>query len=248
MKTIILAAGYATRLYPLTKNTPKPLLPVAGKPILEHILMRTKELATDDVFIVTNAKFYQVFIAWRNQYTSSQKKHIHIVNDGTTSNEDRLGAIGDIHFVVQNKKIDDDLLVIAGDNLFEFSLLNLYHFFKQKKSSVVALYDVRQKEKASKKFGVVALDAHKKIIGFEEKPAHPKTSLVSTACYIFKRNDVAFLEQCITEHNQPDNLGEFIQWLSKKTAVYGYIFSEQWFDIGHPDEYARVNTLFSASL
>lgn len=245
MDIIILAAGYATRLYPLTENTPKPLLPVGGKPIIEHILAKLEKLKLHRIFIVTNAKFYTLFLAWKASCVFPLASKLVMVNDGTQSNEDRLGAIGDIHFVIQQHQLKNDILVIGGDNLFEFSLLAFYQFFKKKKASVVALYDIHDAIKAAKKFGVVELDTSQKIIGFEEKPEHPKTSLVSTACYLFTHKDVCLLEQCIRENKKPDNPGEFIKWLSHKTAMYGYVFSEQWFDIGHPHEYASVNKLFS---
>ena len=133
MKAIILAAGYATRLYPLTLNKPKPLLEVAAKPIIEHILFKIEKIKEiNNIFIVTNNKFYAKFASWLAVYES--KKKIKIINDKTSSNEDRLGAVGDIKFVLEQEKLNDDVMIIAGDNLFEFSLSGPVKIFKEKKN------------------------------------------------------------------------------------------------------------------
>ena len=172
MQALILAAGYATRLYPLTEHQPKPLLKVGNKLIIEHILSKIEEIKNiKEVYIVTNDKFYPSFIAAEKNIKTPLR--IEMINDGTKSNEDRLGAIGDIHFVIKHKRIKDDLLVIAGDNLFGFPLPELVHFFRQKNSSVVAFHDLKNPEKVKGKYGVGILDGSR-IIDFEEKPAKPK--------------------------------------------------------------------------
>ena len=179
MKTLILCAGYATRLYPLTKDTPKPLLDIAGKPLLEHILLKVEQInQVDEIYVVTNDKFFQHFQEWNNNFKSN--KMIKIINDNTKSNDDRLGAIGDINFTIKNENINDDLLIIAGDNLFEFNLSSLNEFFISKNSTVVALYDIINKDIAANKLGVVSLDHNNAITELEEKPAQPKTSIIST--------------------------------------------------------------------
>jgi len=243
MKAIILAAGYATRLYPITLDIPKPLIMVGEKLMVEHILSKIEEVdEVSDVFIITNDKFYQKFVEWSKDFKYS--KPLKILNDGTKSNEDRLGAIGDIHFVVEKEKINDDLMVIAGDNLFEFSLADLTEFFKNKNASVVAVYDLVEKEKLAKKFGVVELDENSRVIGFEEKPEHPKTSLTSTACYIFTKKGLGLLERCIRENKKPDNLGDFIKWLSEREHMYGFVFKERWFDIGGHEQLEEVRKIY----
>ena len=235
IKAIILAAGYATRLYPLTLNQPKPLLPIAGKPLIEHILFRVFEVEhIDQVYIVTNAKYNPHFTNWLKNYKSTVP--ITVINDKTTSNEDRLGAIGDIDFTIKQQNISDDVLVIAGDNLFEFSLRNLVSFFEKKQGSVVALFDFEDTSKVAGKYGVVRLGQNHKIIDFQEKPAAPTSSLASTACYIFSKTDIEDLERCIAENRKPDNSGDFIKYLSSKKDVYGFVFTETWFDIGSHDQ------------
>lgn len=243
MKALILAAGYATRLYPLTLNTPKPLIEIGGKPMIEHILLRVNEVEeVDEVIIITNDKFYTKFVDWSKKYKS--KKKLKILNDKTKAEEERLGAIGDIDFAVKAEKINDDLIVIGGDNIFEFSLKDLVEFFDEKKASVVALRDLKQKEKIAGKFGVVETDVYDKIVGFEEKPAEPKTTLASTACYVFTKKDIQLLEKCMAEQKKPDNLGDFVKWLSKKSHVYGFVFEEMWFDIGSHEQLKEVDELF----
>lgn len=206
-------------------------------------MLRIEEVEdVDEVYVVTNDKFYPHFKEWADKYSSN--KDIIIVNDGTKTNEDRLGAVGDIHYVIHNKEVDDDVLVIAGDNLFEFSLHHLAEFFKRKGSSVFAVHDLRDPEKLAGRFGVVETDEEAKIVGFEEKPERPRTSLASTGCYIFSKDDVEEFERCIHENNKPDNIGDFVRFLSEKKHVYGYVFEENWFDIGSHEQLSEVRDLY----
>jgi len=243
MKAIVLAAGYATRLYPLTKDTPKPLLKVAKRPILEHILLKLDKVdAVDEVFIVTNDRFYKNFLEWKKNYNPNKK--IEILNDGTKSNKDRLGAIGDIDFAIKKKNIDDNAMVIGGDNLFEFSLVQLAKFFREKEKSVIALVDVKDMELA-KKYGIAGIDAKQRIVAFWEKPEKPESTLASTACYIFSKEDIEELEKCIKSNKQPDNLGDFIKYLSERRHVYGMVFTERWFDIGDHQQLKEADVAWS---
>ena len=167
MHAIILAAGYATRLYPLTKDTPKPLLKVADRAIIEHIIRKVEEInGIDGIYIVTNGKFAAHFSEWLENFDA--KIPVGIINDGTGSNDDRLGALGDVHFAITNKNIDDDVIVIAGDNLFELSLIDVSNFFRKRKSNVIVLHDVKDIELA-KHYGIVEINHNNLFVNFFDK-------------------------------------------------------------------------------
>jgi glucose-1-phosphate thymidylyltransferase len=226
MKALILAAGYATRLRPLTDSIPKQLLPVGGRPMVDWILDRIAETSADEVHLVTNARFAADFEGW------SVNKDVHIHNDGTTSNEDRLGAIGDVQFV----GLDDDLLVIAGDNLFDYSLADYEAYWRQHTgASCVAVLDVGDPELA-KKYGIVDVDEHDRVIGFVEKPENPPTTLCATATYFYDREHVRLVSTYLAEGNPPDQPGNLIAWLHTRAPVYAYRFSGEWYDIGDRDQ------------
>jgi len=241
MKAIILAAGYATRLYPLTLNQPKPLLPIAGKPMIEYILTKIEDLSEiEEIFIVTNDKFYLNFVDWLDTFNTNKK--IKIINDKTTSNEDRLGAVGDIHFVIKEENIDDDLLIIAGDNLFGFPLGNFVKFFNEKDKSGVALFDIKDKDKIRNRFGVGVLEGTK-IIEFQEKPQEPKSTFAATACYYFTKSDLQHIESLI-EQGKGDAPGDMIKWLVQKSEAHGYVFDEHWFDVGSFDSLKEAEEVY----
>jgi glucose-1-phosphate thymidylyltransferase len=221
MKALILAAGYATRLRPLTDSTPKQLLPVGGRPMVDWILDRVVETSADEVHLVTNARFAVDFERW------AKGKDVLVHNDRTTSNEDRLGAIGDIRFV----GLDDDLLVVAGDNLFDYSLAEYEAYWRAREGSCVAVLDVGDRELA-KKYGVVDVDENDRVIGFVEKPEVPPTTLCATATYLYEREHVRLVEQYLEEGNPPDQPGNYVAWLYKREPVYAYRFEGRWYDIG----------------
>jgi glucose-1-phosphate thymidylyltransferase len=221
MKALILAAGYATRLRPLTDSIAKPLLPVAGRPMVDWILDRIAETSADEIHLVTNARFAGDFERW------AQDKNVHVHNDGTTSNDDRLGAIGDIEFV----GLDDDLLVIASDNLFDYSLADYESYWRPKSGSCIAVYDVGDRELA-KKYGIVDVDEHDRVTNFVEKPADPPTTLCATATYLYRRDHAALVSTYLAEGNPPDQPGNFVAWLHKRVPVYAYRFPGEWYDIG----------------
>jgi len=232
MKCIILAAGYATRLFPLTLNTPKPLVDVGGKPMIEHILEKVAALDNvEEVFVVTNEIFYPSFYEWSLNFQENYPIKLKVINDGTTSNENRLGAIGDILFVLEAAQFEDDLLVIAGDNLFEFSLVDFMAVHEKTKAPVLAVYDIADPE-AAKKFGVVALDQDNRLIDFVEKPKEPKSTLIATACYFFPESAVPLIYDYLDADNPPDRPGDFVAWLYKKEPVYCFVATDSWFDIG----------------
>ncbi|HET8529105.1 MAG TPA: nucleotidyltransferase family protein [Gaiellaceae bacterium] len=222
MKALILAAGYATRLKPLTDDRPKQLLPVGGRPIVDWILEKIREAGVDDVHLVTNARFAPMFADW------SAQTGVEIHDDGTTTNETRLGAIGDMQFV----DLDDDLLVIAGDNLFDFSLADFVAYWRDRQpASAVAVYDVGAKELA-RLYGVVAVDGDDRIVDFVEKPADPPSTLAATATYLYPRAHARLVDTYLAEGNAPDQPGNFVAWLQRREPVYAYRFAGGWYDIG----------------
>jgi glucose-1-phosphate thymidylyltransferase len=238
---ILLAAGYATRLYPLTENTPKPLLEITGKPIVEHILFKLNKIeALEKIYIVTNDKFYSHFNEWLSNY--EVEKPIEIINDMTRSNEDRLGAIGDINFVHKKKDLHQDVMVIAGDNLFEMSLVDCYNFFKKKQKNVIVLYDVGDIELA-KHYGVVEV-IDSKVAHFAEKPKVPKSTLASTGIYIFTKRTLNLIEKYISQGLSTDKSGEFVEWLHKREDIFAYVTEKKWYDIGSMDQLQKANKYY----
>ncbi len=245
MKSLILAAGYGTRLYPLTLDKAKPLLPVAGRPAVEHIIDRIDEVEEiDGILVITNEKFYKRFQAWQNKFSS--KKPIKILNDRTRIEKDRLGAIGDIDFVIKEQKLDDDLLVIAGDNLFELGLREFIDFAKLKTpASSIGLYNLKDKE-AVKRYSQVRLDAFDRIIEFEEKPKHPTTTLVAKCVYFFPRSKLNLISEYIKSGGEIDAPGHYIGWLCQKDEVYGFTFRGRWYDIGNYEIYKKADKNFAS--
>jgi glucose-1-phosphate thymidylyltransferase len=225
MKALILAAGYATRLRPLTDSIAKPLLPVGGRPMVDWILDRIADTSADEIHLVTNARFAADFERW------AEGKGVHVHNDGTSSNDDRLGAIGDIQFV----GLDDDLLAIASDNLFDYSLAEYEAFWRSKDGSCVAVHDVGDPELA-KKYGIVDVDANDRVTNFVEKPENPPTTLCATATYLYDREHVRLIATYLAEGNPPDQPGNFIAWLHRHAPVYAYRFPGEWYDIGDREQ------------
>jgi glucose-1-phosphate thymidylyltransferase len=242
MKCLLLGAGYATRLYPLTKDRPKPLLPVAGIPILQRIceqVFKVKSLET--LYIVTNHRFAAHYYNWLRDYQNHRALPvpIEIYDDLTTSPDDRLGAIGDIQFVIQNAKIDDDLLVIAGDNLIEFSLQDFVEVAKPKGAGV-CLKDLKSKKQVSL-YGAVEINKAGKVVDFEEKPPRPRTTLISIGVYFFGKGQLPLFRQYLEEGHSKDAPGSYLQWLHKQIDVHGHVVDGEWFDIGDIDSYNLAN-------
>lgn len=236
MKAIILGAGYATRLRPLTENRAKPLLPVGGRPMLDYIYDKIVEVAeVDAIHVVTNHKFADGFRQWAETHRDGPPLQVH--DDGTLSNEDRLGAIGDIRFTVEQGGLQgDDLLIIAGDNLFDFSLNEYVAFWRGKgDGSCIALYECPDMELV-KQYSIVELGPNDRVLSFVEKPEHPTTNTVGIATYIYHREHVPLIEQYLAEGNSPDQPGKYIAWLHQRVPVYGYRFAGEWLDIGNREQ------------
>jgi len=246
MKCLILAAGYATRLYPLSLDTPKPLLEVAGKTILEHLLDKVSVIdEIDHVYIVTNSRFAQAFQERLAGYPYC--KPLTVIDDGTTSNENRLGAIGDIQFVINQAKIDDDLMILAGDNLFEFELSDFEQFFREKNADVITAYEVSDPA-TRKRVGIAELDSSGLVVSFEEKPQEPKSCWAVPALYIYKKDTLPLIRQYLEEGNNPDAPGHLIPWLIKRRPIYAFQFEGQWHDIGTLESFQRAQLAFTRSL
>lgn len=246
MKVIILAAGYATRLYPLTLTQPKPLLPVAGKPMVEYVLDNLAPISDiDRVYVVTNAKFADHFQKWSDNYRATKSKmNFTIVNDGSTDDSNKLGAIGDINYVITKEKVDDDIIIVAGDNLFSDKLGDFGKFIREKNAPVLAVYDVGNLEEI-KKYNSISIDAQGKITFFEEKPKEPKSTLTGIALYYYPRSTIAMIKQYIAEGNNPDQPGRFVQWLYTRTPVYTWRVPGLWYDIGSKETLEEANKIFA---
>jgi glucose-1-phosphate thymidylyltransferase len=218
VKALILAAGYATRLSPLTDDFPKALLPVGGRPMADWIVDNIRRAGIEDIRLVTNARFAPLFEEWSDGVT--------ILDDGTSTNETRLGAIGDIKFA----NLGEDALVVAGDNLFDDELADFVAFWREHGGSAVAVHDVRDLELA-KRYGVVDLEDGR-VVSFEEKPAEPKSTLVATATYLYGAADLSSVDEYLAEGNPPDQAGNYVAWLCRRTEVYAYGFTGDWYDVG----------------
>jgi glucose-1-phosphate thymidylyltransferase len=246
MKVIILAAGYATRLYPLTLTQPKPLLPVAGQPMVEYVLDNLAPIGgIDRIYVVTNNKFAGHFQKWSEQYRATKSKlNFTIVNDGSTDDTNKLGAIGDINYVLKTQNVDDDIMVVAGDNLFSKKLEGFGQFCREKNAPVLALYDVGNLQEI-KKYNSVTMDAAGKITFFEEKPKNPTSTLTGIALYYYPKSTLPLIHQYIAEGNNPDQPGRLIQWLYPRTPVYTWKVPGIWYDIGSKETLEEANRIFS---
>lgn len=247
MKALLLCAGYATRLHPLTQDIPKHLLEVGGKPILEHVIEKVEEIgAVDAIHIITNDKFFYSFLEWAKGYATKNPsaKKIAVINDNTDSNENRLGALGDIQFAIQKKHIKDDILLIAADNIFEFPLKDMHTTFEDNGKTTIALYDVKEKRLA-RQYGVVEVDGSNKLVHFVEKPKEPKSTLISTGIYMLPKKDIPLFRVYIAQGNSADKIGSFFEWLHTKEDVFCYTTEEPWYDIGTLDQLGEAREHFA---
>ena len=246
MNVLILAAGYATRLYPLTLTKAKPLLEVAGKPMLEWVIDNLAPVPDiDTIYIVTNNKFAKDFQSWADGYRErNPNRSFKIINDGSTDDSDKLGAIGDINFVLSRETAaaKDDLIVVAGDNLFSEPLTEFVAHARNSEATL-ATYDVGDLE-AIKKYSAITLNDEGVITSFEEKPQQPKSTLTGIALYYFSRATIPMFRTYIDEGNNPDQPGRFIQWLYTRKPVKTHQIQGTWFDIGSKETLAEANELF----
>ncbi|HIP57695.1 MAG TPA: NDP-sugar synthase [Archaeoglobus profundus] len=234
MKIVIMAGGYATRLWPITKTKAKPLLPIGKKKIIDMIYEKISRFNLP-IYVSTNKRFENDFRLW------AEGKKVELIVENTTREEEKLGAIRALAEV--SKILNDEMFVIAGDNIFSFDLKEILDYYRKKRSPVTALYDVGDYELA-KRYGVADLNGER-VIKFEEKPEKPKSTLVGIGIYIFPQDIVEMLQEYVIKNEHHDNLGDFLSWLCDRVDVYGYIFNNgTWYDVGNPDTYIEAFKLY----
>jgi len=250
MKALILAAGYATRLYPLTRNFPKPLLQVGDRTIIDFLLERLQgQGVIDRVFIVTNERYHPVFSRWAGRLGGEGRYRdfdLRIVNDGTRDNDTRLGAVADLELAIAEGSIDDDLLVAAGDNIFTFDFRELFDTFARRATDVVVVTRISEIERR-RRSGVVELDADGRVTGFEEKPHHPKSEYICPALYILRRGSLPLVSKYLAQGGQADAPGHFIAWLHRQVPVHAYVMRQSYYDIGTRESYEKVCATFAGA-
>ncbi len=241
MKAIILAAGYATRMYPLTKDRPKALLPIGKQAMLDYLM---EQIATIDeigeAYIVTNSRFYAQFVEWARQAAARYPRiRLDVLDDGTDSNENRLGAVGDMRFVIDRRQVDDDLLVAASDNFFTFPLTNMVDDFRARGRDTLLGKHLGWVEDL-KRFAVATLDEENRVVALVEKPKEPPTDVGIYALYLYRRDTVPLIRDYLDQGNPPDAPGHFPEWLYRRREVGVYLFDGECIDIGTPEAYREI--------
>lgn len=246
MKTLVLAAGYATRLYPLTENFPKPLLEVAGKSILNWLLEDIDSLPEiDEHIIISNHRYAEHFNAWVETCGCGLEKPVRVLDDGSTSNETRLGAVRDIQFAIEALDIDDDILVIAGDNMIDFSFRSFVDLFKEKNAAAV-MVNYEADLGTLQRCGVAQLDADLRVVSMEEKPQQPKSNWCVGPFYLYKKDELHLIRQGIEDGCGTDAPGSFVSYLCEKVPVYALDIKDgNRYDIGTLESYEEVKRIFS---
>jgi glucose-1-phosphate thymidylyltransferase len=242
VKALILAAGYATRLYPLTLDRPKALLHVGGKPMLDHLMEQLEQVeGLDEVYVVTNSKFAGAFREWA---AARSGLPLRIIDDGTVDDDSKLGAIGDLDLTIREADLDDDLIVLAGDNLFSESIAPFPVFALGKGGPALGVYDVGDLD-TIRRYSVIELDDDDRVTRLEEKPERPRSTLAGIALYFYPRPALRYVREYLEEGNNPDQPGRLVQWLYPRTAVYGWRVPGRWFDVGSKETLAEADRAFT---
>jgi len=230
MKALILAAGYGTRLATVIKDIPKPLIPVGNRPLIDYVVDKLQNIKSlTEIVVVSNNRFTPLFQKWA---ASRKGLAVKIVNDLTNTPEERLGSVGDIRFVWQNEGPLQDWLIIGGDNLFDADLVPFVDYAVSKSPAMtIGLYDIHDIQAATK-FGIVATDVNNKVIGFQEKPEKPASTLTAMCLYYFPGQTLLYMAEYLSGSKAVDAAGSYIKWLSENKNVYGFRFSGKWYDIG----------------
>ena len=245
MKNIVIAAGYATRLYPLTENFPKPLLKIGERSILDRILDDVDGIEDiDEHIIVTNHKFAEIFNNWVSERKQKPgTKPIRIIDDGTTDNENRLGAVKDLLLAIDEFDINDDIMVLAADNVLDFSFQGFVDFFKQKNTSVIMCHHEPELYKLQRT-GVIAVDDDMKVLEMQENPEHPVSNWAVPPFYIYKKNDLPLIRDCLNHGCGFDAPGSLAHYLVNATTIHAWIMPGSRYDIGSLDSYKEAQILF----
>lgn len=239
MKALIMAAGYGTRLYPITKDTPKPLLDVGGRPMIDHVVDKIEAVdEVNELLVVTNDKFYDRFLEWKNETTFPWP--VTVLNDGSTEDGEKRGAIGDIQYTIDQADPDDDLMVLAGDNLFDFSLTEMVDTFNRVEDNVIGVLRFDDESKLSK-YGIVETDDRDRVIQFREKPDDPPSNLVAMGMYLFPEEKLRMVQDYLDDGGNPDEPGWYVTWLVENDTVYAHSFDGNWFDIGDKDSLEKAD-------
>jgi len=241
MKAIILAAGFSTRLYPLTKTFPKALLKVRGRAILDQILKQLLKLPKiEEIWLVTNDVYFSHFSQYLEE--SDKQKRIQLVTNHSTTPENRLGAIGDLLLIMKKEKIDDDLLVVASDTLTSMKLAEFVSYFEEQDCSITALFDIADKERIREKLGCASVNQKNQITAFVEKPNEPASSLVAIPYYLFHRRDLPLIRAYPASHESMDSPGNLLGYLYQKTRLQALVLpkSGYYYDVGTKEAFAAV--------
>lgn len=242
MKVLILAAGYGTRLASVIKDTPKPLIPVNSRPLIDHIMLSLKGLSDlEEIVVVSNNKFYLQFQTWAALH---KEVSLRVLNDGTNCPEERLGSVGTINFAWGKENDLSDWLVIGGDNLFDQNVKDFMSFAASKSPAVtIGAYDIHDIEAATK-FGVISLNDKDRVISFEEKPQHPRSSMITMCLYYFPKSTLGYLKEYLAVSKALDAAGSYIKWLAQNKDVYGFKFGGRWYDIGSIESLQEAQRYF----
>ncbi len=243
MKCVLLAAGYATRLYPLTRDLPKSLLPVGNRSILQRIMEKVERVAEiEEVVLVSNSRFFARFSEFAAAYRGA--KRISVLDDGTTDNDNRLGAIADLKLAIDRLGIDDDLMVLAGDNLFDFDLADFASFFKGKKADCITTHRLEDVAEL-RRTGVIERADDGRVLSFEEKPAEPKSTWAVPPFYLYRRETLPMIARYLAEGNNPDAPGNFVPYLASRLPTFAFAFTGRRYDIGNMQSYEEAQRVFA---
>lgn len=243
MKCIILSAGYTGEDFGIDTSIPRTLLPIQGdKTIMDFIIENVSSLKdVDQIFVTTNNRFYEALSRWKEN--RKFEKEVKIINDTTNNNNEMLGAVGDIEYTINYEDIDDDLLIILGDNLFSFTLEDFIQKFYRHKSTIIGVQEENDKA-ALTSVGIVEVDDKNRVIGFEEKPRDPKTNMKSLGIYLFPKEILPSIQMYLEEGNRPETPGYFIKYLHTKQKIYAHSFKGNWFDINTEKELSKAKERF----